>query len=158
MSVNWKDLTFEPDADAVQELTTSWGWLLKQPFTPLLFSALGDMVFLNEAGEVFWLNTGTADISKVASSKVEFFELLKTEIINDWFLPPLIENLRMADKQLARGHCYTYVTLPIFNEGKYVVENFNPVPARQHFSATGYIHRQIRELPDGAKVQLNVVE
>ena len=69
-------------------------------------------------------------------------------------MPALVERLHAAGKVPAPGACYTFVTLPIFAEGTYEVENLHPVPAKSHFGFTGHVHRQIHELPDGAKVQL----
>jgi hypothetical protein len=83
--------------------------------------------------------------------------MLGTDIVNDWFLPPLIEKLHAAGKIPGSGCCYTFVTLPIFAEGTYDVSNLNPVPAKDHFSVTGHIHNEIRSLPNGAKVKINVV-
>jgi len=61
-----------------------------------------------------------------------------------------------AGKTRAEGECYTYVTLPIFVEGEYTVENLNPVPAKEHFELTGSILRQLDDLPDGADVDIEV--
>lgn len=121
-------------------------------------STLGD-VFFQQGGEaVFWLNTGTAEISQVAKARDEFLELLKTEKADEWFMPGLIEKLMAAGKILKPDYCYTYVTLPIFKEGKYEVTNLNPAPAKEHFSATGRLHQQIKDMPDSAKVKIKIVE
>ena len=157
MSVGWSSLTFTPSDEAVQQLAESWGWLLRESFVPVLFSTLGDVFFQPESGGIWWLNTGTAEITRVANSLPEFRELLGTEAANEWFMPNLIEQLHAAGKVPASGECYTYVTLPVFAEGKYEVENFNPVPAYEHFSLTGHVLCEIQSLPLGTKVKLNVV-
>ena len=157
MSVGWSALTFTPDDEAVAVLRSSWGWLLAEPFTPLLFSSLGDMFFESSSGRVYWLNTGTGQVSEVAESAAQFKEMLRTEIANDWFLPPLVEKLRAAGKVAGPGCCYTFATLPVFAEGKYEVSNLNPVPAKEHFSLTGHIHKEIQSLPNGARVKIDVV-
>jgi hypothetical protein len=117
-------------------------------------SSLGDVFFQQGSSEVYWLDAGTAQITRVAASREEFLELLGSERADEWFMAHLIEELKVAGKGLQPDYCYTYVTLPIFKEGKYEVSNLNPVPAVEHFSLTGAIHRQIRELPDGANVSL----
>ena len=71
MSLGWDALTFEPGADAIEQLSESWAWLLKDPFRPVLFTVLGDMFFARDDDSVWWLNTGTAEITRVADS-VEF--------------------------------------------------------------------------------------
>jgi hypothetical protein len=157
MSIGWSSLTFTPTDESVQQLANSWSWLLSEPFVPVLFSTLGDVFFEPDSGGVWWLNTGTAEVTRVADSVPQFQELLGTEIVDEWFMPSLIEQLHAAGKVPGPGECYTYVTLPIFAEGKYDVENLNPVPAHEHFALTGQILCEIKSLPSGSKVQLNVV-
>jgi len=156
MAVGWSSLTFEPTADAIEQLSQAWAWLLKEPFRPLLFSTLGDMFFTRDDGTVWWLDTGAGEISRVADSVEDFQDKLGSDVINDWFLTNLVEKLHAAGKLPEPGECYTYVTLPIFQEGKYEVDNLNPVPAAEHFRMTGDVHREIAALPDGAKVKLTV--
>ena len=156
MSIGWSEIISTPDVEAVNEIASAWGWLIQEPFIPLLFSVLGDMFFQKEAGKVFWLNTGTGEISAIADSVEEFKALLGTEAADDWLLPSLVAQLHEAGKIPAPGCCYTYVTLPVFAEGKYQVANLNPVPAKEHFGVTGHIHQQIQSLPDETQINLQV--
>jgi len=153
MNVTWNDFSFLPSAEALSALQKAWAWLLPPRFEPVLASTLGDVFFQQGGADVFWLNTGTAEITRVASSRLEFMELLGTEKADEWFMPRLIEELQAAGKFLQPDGCYTYVALPIFREGKYEVANLNPVPAAEHFYVSGEVHRQIRELPNGSKVR-----
>jgi hypothetical protein len=157
MKVTWKDLSFLPSEEAMAELCSAWSWLLPQPFQPVMVSTFGDVFFQQGTQAVYWLNTGTAEITQVAESRAEFTELLKGDAYVEWFLPNLVQQLKEAGKILEPDHCYTYVTLPTFKEGKYEVANLNPVPAKDHFAVTGSMHRQLRGLPDGARVKISVV-
>src|SRR5262245_24924897 len=65
MSVGWSSLTFEPTDDAIEQLAEAWAWRIKDPFRPVLFSTLGDMFFARDDGAVWWLNTGTAELTRV---------------------------------------------------------------------------------------------
>jgi hypothetical protein len=156
MALTWNDLICTPDKEAIDALAESWNWLIGDAFTPLLFTALGDMFFEADAGGIFWLNTGTAEVERVADNVPEFNNLLREEAADDWLLPGLIEALLEAGKTRAEGECYSYVTLPIFVEGEYTVENLNPVPAKEHFELTGSILHQLDDLPDGADVDFEV--
>ncbi|HEX5362964.1 MAG TPA: T6SS immunity protein Tdi1 domain-containing protein [Gallionella sp.] len=147
MSIGWASLTCTPSEESVQQLAVSWGWLIREPFVPVLFTALGDVFFQPDSGGIWWLNTGTAEVTRVADSVDQFRELLGTEIVDEWFLPDLIEQLHAAGKVPDDGECYTYVTLPIFAEGKYEVDNLNPVPAYEHFMLTGDIHCEVLSRP-----------
>jgi Domain of unknown function (DUF1851) len=154
MAIGWNALTITPRNEAIEELKREWSWLLPEKYQPVLFSALGDMFYEVPAGEIWWLNTGTAELSKVAERRDAFVDLLDTDILMNWFLPPPIEKLRAAGKVLGEGQCYSFLTLPVFKEGKYTAENLFQVDAREHFELTGSIHRQIRALPDGSKVKM----
>ncbi|WP_090941684.1 T6SS immunity protein Tdi1 domain-containing protein [Azotobacter beijerinckii] len=157
MSIDWSSLTLTPSDLAIHQLAESWGWLLPNSFAPLLFSNFGDLFYQPESGGVWWLNTGTGEVTQVADSVSQFRELLGTEVANEGFMPHLVEELHAAGKVPGPGECYSYVILPVFAEGTYEVENFNPVPAHEHFAITGHIFNEIQSLPSGAKVRLNVV-
>lgn len=154
MKITWKDLSFLPSDEALAALYEAWSWFLPQPFQPVMASTLGDIFFQQGSEAVFWLNTGTAEITQVAESRTHFMELLKGEEYVSWFMPNLIEQLKDAGKNLEPDYCYTYVILPIFKEGKYEISNLNPVPAKEHFGITGTIHQQIKDLPDGTHVKV----
>jgi hypothetical protein len=123
-----------------------------------LFSTLGDVFFEPDSGGIWWLNTGTAELTRVAETVEHFHERLATDIADEWFMPLLIAQLHAVGKVPEPGECYTYITLPVFAEGRYDVDNLNPVPAGEHFAVTGHILHEISELPDGAKVKLHTVQ
>lgn len=156
MPIAWSSLVITPPPEALQALRSSWSWLLGEPFTPLLFSSLGDVFIEPASGGVWWLNTGTAELTRVADSVPHFESLLNSELADEWFLPSLVGELHAAGKVTGPGECYTFVILPIFREGKYEVDNLNPVPAREHYELTGSMHKRLRDLPDGAQVRVNV--
>jgi hypothetical protein len=158
MNLTWNDLSFLPSDGALALLRAAWGWCLPETFEPVMASALGDVFFQQGGPEIYWLNTATAEITRVAASREEFLQLLKTEHADHWFMPHLIEALKTAGKHLQPDQCYTYVVLPIFKEGTFEVGNLNPIPVAEHFGVTGEIHRQLRNLPDGAKVRLTLTE
>ncbi|MGA7437979.1 MAG: T6SS immunity protein Tdi1 domain-containing protein [Luteibacter sp.] len=156
MPLTWKELTCTPDKEAIDALAASWSWCIGDTFTPLLFTALGDMFYETDEGSVFWLNTGTGEVERVADNVEAFNQLLREEIADEWLLPPLVEALIEAGKVCADGECYTYVTLPVFAEGEYTVENFNPVPAREHFEITGSVLHELQDVPDGTNVNIDI--
>ena len=151
--IGWHALTFTPNQDAIDRLADAWAWLLKEPFRPVLFSTLGDMFFEPDSGGIWWLNTGTAELQRVAENVDHFNDRLDTDIANEWFMPLLIEQLHFAGKGPEEGECYTYVTLPVFADGRYEVDNLNCVPAGEHFAITGRILHEIADLPDEVKVK-----
>ena len=84
--VGWSDLTFEPNQDAIERLAEAWAWLLKEPFRPVLFSTMGDVFSSPDSGGIWWLNTGTGELTRVADSVDEFRELLRADIADEWLM------------------------------------------------------------------------
>jgi hypothetical protein len=155
MPIDWSDLTFTPDDEAVRTLRSSWAWLLGHDWTPILFSIWGD-VFIQRPDGVAWVNTGTAEVTLVAADQDQFREKLMGEAREEWFLPNIVSLLHDQDKRPAPGECFSYAIYPVFAEGKYVPENFKPVPAIEHFALSADLHRQLRDLEDGSKIRLTV--
>ena len=156
MKISWNDLTFLPSQEALTALESAWSWRLPKNFEPVFASTLGDIFFQDSSKAVFWLNTGTAEITRVAESREHFLERLKGTESDEWLLPSLIQKLIASGKTLKPDYCYTFVIPPIFEEGSYDVSNFNPVPAKEHFSLSGQLHLQIKDLSEGAKVQIKI--
>jgi hypothetical protein len=158
MAISGADLTCTPNQDAIERLAEAWAWLLKEPFVPVLFTALGDMFFEPDSGGIWWLNTGTGR----THARRGFRRRLSREA--RWRSRKRMAHARARGAASRRrespepGECYTYVTLPVFAEGKYEVDNLNPVPAGEHFSVTGHILHEIAELPDEAKAKLHTVQ
>jgi hypothetical protein len=149
-------MTIEPSEASINTLRDSWRWMLGDAWSPLMFSAIGDVFFELSAKTVWWLSTATGDLEQVAASRAEFEALLDGEQIDEWFLPGLVEVLRLQGKILSEDQCYTYTVLPIFSDGSFSAENMYVVSASEHFSRSGKIHESIRLLPEGARVNITV--
>ena len=155
---SWSQITIQPSDVAVKSLREHWRWQLGEDWTPLMFSAIGDVFVEVAAGTVWWLSTATGSLEQVAESRQQFAELLGSERTDEWFLPGLVDLLRSQGKVLDPEQCYTYAILPVFSQGSFSAENMHPVSAAEHYSMSGHIHESIRKLPDGTQVQVNVTE
>jgi hypothetical protein len=154
----WSQITIQPSDTSVEALRKHWRWQLGDDWTPLMFSAVGDVFFEVAAGTVWWLSTAIGSLEQVAESKQQFAELLGGEKADEWFLPGLVEALRSQGKVLSSDQCYTYAILPVFSQGSFSAENMHPVSAAEHFSMSGHVHESIRQLPDGAQVQVTITD
>jgi hypothetical protein len=154
----WSQITIQPNDIAVEALREHWRWLLGDEWTPLMFSAIGDVFIEVAAGTVWWLSTATGSLQQVAESQQQFAELLGGERTDEWFLPGLVDVLHSQGKMLEVDQCYTYAILPIFSQGSFSAENMHPVSAAEHFSLSGHVHKSIRQLPDGAQVRVTIAD
>lgn len=151
MRATWKDLTFLPSDEALRELREQWGWLVPAESTPFMFSAMGDVFYESAAGEVFWLDTGRGAYERVAGSREQFLVVLRDKA-EEWLLASLVDELLQKRGLLQPEQCYGFKTMPILG-GKYEVSNLKAMSAAAWYGFSGYIHRQISELPDGTHVQ-----
>lgn len=155
MPASWKQLTFIRSSEALHVLREGWGWLIGESLSPFMCSASGDVFFLDDAGIVFWLDTGQGLLTQICANREEFLKELKEERGAEWLLAPVIDQLVDSGVELAPDQCFAYRVLPILG-GPYSAENMVPMSAAQWYSFSGYMHSQIKDLPDGAKVEFKL--
>ncbi len=123
----------------------------------VLISSMGDIFLSGKDDAIYWLQTNDGTLSKVADNLKIFEVLLKDEDnIDNWFLPLLIEKLVVAGKILGENEVYSFKKLPVLG-GDYSIENIDPTNMSVHFTFTGCICEQIKDLPDGTHVKIKVI-
>ncbi len=162
--MKWSEIVFVPDEQAIREMAAAWRWLIPEPWVVIFSSMFGGVFLEKETGGAFWLECGTGVIERVAETAAELHSFLsgtRDEVwsnrLEEWFLPPLVERLYEAGKIPASGQCYGFTILPIFKGGTYSVENAFVLSAREWLVWTGEAHERVRDLPDGAQVQVKIV-
>ena len=147
------DLTVNFEHLKREELLSEWEWLIGNKKTPILLSASGD-AFLQDAstGSVSCLDTATAELFEVAGDISEFQELLKEqEFVANHLAVNMIEDLINNNVLLEPGKIYSYKKPPVLG-GEYILENIEPTDIAVHFSLSGQIHYQVKDLPEGATI------
>ena len=136
----------------VDDIRSDWQWLLDNQKQVILVSAIGDMFLLGNDDSVYWLETGTGDLTCVAENFDEFQRfLVQEEIADNWFLPELINQLVAKGIILKENQVYSFKTPPILG-GDYSLDNFEATDISVHFSITGQIIKQIWDARDGTKI------
>jgi len=158
MRITWNELTVSFDKQAAAGLLEDWRWLLGDLMELLVISSLGDMFLSDAAGRIFWLDTGAGKLQQVATSAAEFKQLIqKREHADQWFIPLLVGDLITSGVRLSAGQCYSYIKPPILG-GEIALTNFKPTDLSVHFSVLGQIHRQVKDLPPGTKIDKIKIE
>jgi hypothetical protein len=138
------------------EILSKWGWLLPPDLTLWIVNRFGDLILVLPDGRVQFVDIGGGTIQTIAPSREHFFDLVDSgSNANDWFAIPLVDHCVGAGLVPAPGQCYMYAIPPILG-GEYSVDNFRVGGIKSHFDFLAEIHRQIKDLPDGAKVSLRV--
>src|SRR5205085_2304216 len=120
MGAKWADIAFVPSPELAAEIVAAWQWRFPGPWKPFLCSMVGG-IFLEDESGVYWLESGTAMVERIASDVAEFESMVRSEPdhVDEWFLPHVVEGLCDAGKRPGPGQCYAFLTLPVFVEGKY---------------------------------------
>ena len=137
-------------------LLSDWAWLLPKSFTLWLMNRFGDLFIVLDDGTVHMLDVEGGTFRKVAESREDFgAKIDDPEIAYNWLMIPLVDELVQHGVRLRKGQCYAYKQLPILG-GDYILENVAVIGIPEHFRAYGSIHRQIKDLPDGTEVRIEI--
>ena len=149
-----KDLSIDFSHIDINRLMDSWYWLIGKDKTPILMTSIGDLFFSDEEGKFYWLDVGGGTFEKVAESISEFNKKLRdNHQIDEWFLLGLVERIKASGLKFKEGELFSYKKLPILG-GEYEPHNFESKNIEVHFDLSGQIHKQIKDLPDGTKVEI----
>lgn len=147
ITINFQDLDLE-------DICSTWQWRIAEQKSLILISKLGDMFLLGKDDCIYWLQTDSGDLNKIADNLEQFEYLLgREENVDNWFLPELIKQLESAGKILGPNQIYSYKKLPVIG-GEYSIDNIDPTDISVHFAFSGQICEQIQNLPDGTKVKI----
>lgn len=154
----WTDISFIPDAALAIEIEAAWQWLIPGNWTPFFCSMIGGVFFEDQDGSIYWLESSTAEVERLAPDRETFDRIMQTDNDRVWevFLVPFVLDLRAAGKVPGPGECYSFITLPIFAEGKYEPGNICVVPAREALTSAADLHEQLSHLPEGAQVRIKI--
>ena len=137
-------------------LLAGWAWLLPPTFTVWLMNRFGDLFVITPDGMVHMLDIGAGVFVKLADSRDELSKTIDEEDnANNWLMIPLVDSARAAGMTLAPGECYSFKLPPVLG-GQYALENVFVLELSKHFGAYASIHNQLRNVPDGTQVQVNV--
>ena len=75
---------------------------------------------------------------------------------NELLLLPIVAAFEREHGALKPGQCLGFTTLPVLG-GVYGLENRYAISVVEHARFTGDVHRQVRDLPDGARISIKIV-
>ncbi len=136
-----------------EDILSDWVWLTGDAKLPILLSASGD-AFLQDTndGYIYWLDTATAELFKVADNADEFQSLLSDkEFVVNHLSVNMVGDLIKNNITLDQGQIYSYKQPPVLG-GEYALQNVEAIDVLVHFSFSGQIHEQVKDLPKGTKV------
>jgi hypothetical protein len=137
---------------STEQLLEDWMWLLKEPHDLLFVTKMGDAFLRAQTESVVFLDTLEGDVKTIAPDE-RSFNLRWSAGDLDWslFNPDMIASLESRGMGLGPDECYSYQLPPVVG-GVLESSNVHVVNLLLHFSIAGQLHRQVRDLPNGARI------
>lgn len=139
----------EPDSNRLLE---SWRWLVPDG-TVAYVTLLGDLI-LERQGSFWFLESETAKLERIASSRRELLERLDDEE-NKYLGSSFIAKLSKQGFELADGQCVGF-RIPTILGGAFDIKNVYAADPYERIAFLGDVNEQIKDLPDGQRVRLVV--
>ena len=141
----------------VNALNTAWGWTGVEFAEIVAHSLMGHMLVTDKAGAFHYVDPelGTVTLLGDEAAARDHMALDETQAI--WRADALIDAATERLGWTAMGEVYS-LTLPALIAGDYAPENLISIDFVKLIYLTGDLARQTRDLPDGAAVQLKVID
>ncbi|MBD9480065.1 T6SS immunity protein Tdi1 domain-containing protein [Pseudoxanthomonas sp. PXM02] len=152
--MNLSDYLIDQQGHDWSTILADWAWLLPTDLTVWMVNRFGDLIFVPEDGTVHFLDIGAGSVTQLAQSREDFSMLVDLwENADNWLLISLTDGCVAAGHMLGPGQCYTFKLAPVFG-GQYALDNIAVGDLVVNYSLLAQIHRQIKDLPDGAQIKL----
>lgn len=141
----------------VNALNTAWGWTGVEFAEIVAHSLMGHMLVTDKAGAFHYVDPelGTVTLLGDEAAARDHMALDETQAI--WRADALIDAATERLGWTPMGEVYS-LTLPALIAGDYAPENLISIDFVKLIYLTGDLARQTRDLPDGAAVQLKVID
>lgn len=141
----------------LEEVKESWGWVGIDPVEIIDENEFGNLILRDSDGRFWRLCPEDVYCNIIAENTEEYNELVKDKKFNeDWFMESIVAEAKKRLGPLKHGYKY-YLVIPGVFDGDYEGENIQSVPFYEVIRYSGDIGRQIKDLPEGSKVDLKVV-
>ncbi len=142
----------------IEAIKVSWGWVGIEPEEIIGENDFGNLIIKDDSGRYWRLCPEDVYCKIIAENRSELDSLsINQEFLADWYMAALTERAREKLGSLQLGRKY-HLVIPGVLGGEYDSSNIRTVPQIEQIHFSGDIGKQIAELPDGAKIQLRVIE
>jgi hypothetical protein len=146
------------DMSIIQEIRDSWGWVGIEPLSVVGENDFGNLMIEDVEGKFWRLCPEDVYCEVVASDRGDLDRLSQDQdFLEDWYMQALVEQARKGLGELAEGKKYCLV-IPGALGGEYGISNIKTAPLIELVRFSGDLAKQIKDLPDGAEIQLRVVD
>ena len=144
----------EPKLD---DLLADWRWLVQEEASLIAVTAMGDMVLRRNDGSIWFLDTIEGNYNRIADSENDYLKLLTSRDFRRKYMQyHCVLCLVESGVELDTNQCYS-PNVPPHLGGELDEENLKPTDVYVHFSVSGQLWEQTKDLKPGAKVRIEVI-
>lgn len=138
-------------------LLEPWYWKLPNSFQMWLVNKLGDLILVLEDEQIYFFDIAAGTIEWIAEDRDDFVEKINEDDNAElWLGISLVDGCIASGMTLTQNQCFGYITSPVLG-GEFEVSNLEPTELRLYYSIHGQIHEQIKDVPEGSTVTLNIL-
>lgn len=142
----------------IAAIKESWGWVGIEPEEVVGENDFGNLIVRDAQGKYWRLCPEDLYCKVVAQNRKELDELSNNqEFLADWYMVALVNEAQSKLGSLQPGRKY-HLAIPGALGGAYKADNIHTIEQLEQIRFSGAIGQQIKDLPDGARIQLKVVD
>jgi hypothetical protein len=142
----------------INDIEKAWGWTGIQPTQVVGENDFGNLMIKDNQDQFWRLCPEDLYCKVVAKNRSELDELSQNkEFLHDWYMTSLVEQAKTQLGLLRPGFKYCLKTPGVLG-GEYGGSNLETIALCELVAASGYIAREIVDLPDGAQVRLKITD
>lgn len=146
------------DVIQVGDINRAWDWTGLTAHEIVRSNEFGNLL-IKDVNSHFWrICPEELSCEVVARNSVEFDQLVNSADFKfDWEMERLVKLARHNFGSLKSGWVY-YLVIPAIFGGKYEASNIRSVPLEKLIALSGVYAMETKDLPDGAQIELRVVD
>jgi hypothetical protein len=142
----------------VEEILSAWGWAGLTPDEVVGQNDFGNLLVRDIRGNYWRICPEELSCEVVANSEIELDKLsTDQEFLHDWYMRNLVAmaNSKLGPLSDERKYC---LKIPGALGGQYDENNLATVSLVDLIRSSGHLAHEVRDLPDGAQIRLQVTD
>ena len=142
----------------IDQVRAAWSWVGIDPVEVVGENDFGNLIVKDTSGRYWRLSPEECSCEVVASNREDLDVLSKNqEFLRDWNMSALVDYAFKRHGVLPEGRKYC-LKIPGVLGGEYGGDNIATISLEELIGASGYIAKQIKDLPDGSQIKLRVTD
>jgi len=139
-------------------IRAAWSWIGLDAVRIETTSAFGNVIVEDGEGRFWRICPEEPSCTIIATDRATYTALwTNPEFVRDMEMAHLVEEAARLLGPLAVGRCYCLKVPGVFG-GAYKADNLATINLAELISSSGDLAYQIKDVPDGAKVELKIVD